>query len=77
MSCKADDAVVSVQPMLERVADWKAYLLLEHREEETDSIRRYAGTGRPAGGEQFVARLEALTGSELRKKKPGPKPTIK
>jgi putative transposase len=72
-----DDAVVSVQPMLERVADWEAYLLLEHREEETDSIRRHAGTGRPAGDEHFVAQLEALTGCELRKKKPGPKPKVR
>ena len=72
-----DDSVVSVQPMLDRVSDWGSYLLPGDRDEETAEIRQHEGTGRPAGHDQFVEYLEALTGRDLRKKKPGPKPAIK
>ena len=50
---------------------------MEHPEEETYSIRRHAGAGRPAGDERFVERLESLTGCELGKKKPGLEPAMK
>jgi putative transposase len=72
-----DDSVVSVQPMLDRVTDWDAYLSPGDNDMETADIRRHAGTGRPAGHDRFVANLEALTGRDLRRKKPGPKPAIK
>jgi putative transposase len=72
-----DNSVVTVQPMLARVADWDAYLSPGERDEETADIRGHAGTGRPAGQDQFVEHLEALTGRDLRRKKPGPKPAIK
>jgi putative transposase len=71
-----DDSVVSVRPMLQRVANWSDYLSVQDKGEERDRIRRHAGTGRPAGDEQFISRLEALTGSDLKRKKPGPKPII-
>jgi putative transposase len=54
---------------------WKRYL-----EEGLDSsgeverIRSATRTGRPLGTENFVARLEALTGRVLRPRKRGPKP---
>ena len=66
-----DNAVVSVQPMLERVADWGRYLSEAASDEESDIIRRCASTGRPAGDELFVQQLEGLTGRELKKRKPG------
>lgn len=72
-----DDHVVSVEPMLKRVADWSAYLAQDTPDEENKRIRRSAATGRPVGDEQFVQRLELMTGRTLRKKKPGPKPAIK
>jgi putative transposase len=71
-----DDTVVSVQPMLERVMDWRRYLSEEPGESEADSIRRFSRTGRPAGDEWFVEQLEALTGRDLKKRKPGPKQLI-
>jgi putative transposase len=52
-------------------------LLEESSEEKFDSIRRFSSSGRPAGDATFVQGLEELTGRELRKKKPGPKPRIK
>ena len=72
-----DDAVVSVQPMLDRVADWQSYLSTSASDEEAGSIRTCASTGRPAGDEAFVDQLEALTGRKLKKRAPGRKPGIK
>jgi putative transposase len=69
-----DDAVVSVQPMLDRVSDWRRYLSADTVESELEDIRRCARTGRPVGGTAFLDNLEALTGRELKKRKPGPKP---
>ena len=63
--------------MLERVADWRAYLLQFTPDDEITSIRHHSSTGRPAGDEPFVEQLERLTGRELRKRKPGPKPVDK
>ena len=71
-----DDAVVSVQPMLQRIRNWGAYLAQGTREEENESIRCYMRSGRPAGDEQFVMKLEKMTGRVLRRKKPGPKPAV-
>lgn len=72
-----DDAVVSVQPMLERVDDWLCYLSDNVGLAELERIRRCARTGRPAGDSDFLDHLETLTGRRLRKQKPGPKPTIR
>jgi putative transposase len=68
-----DNDVVSVQPMLERISDWKDYLQQGERDIDRNTIRQCLSTGRPAGDEQFVQELEALTGMDLSKKKPGPK----
>jgi hypothetical protein len=46
------------------------------RDRELEGIRRSSTTGRPAGDASFVAKLEALTGRELKKRKPGPKAAI-
>jgi putative transposase len=72
-----DDHVVTVEPMLNMVSDWKSYLLSESVEDELDAIRRFSSSGRPAGSETFIHKLEGLTGRELSRKKPGPKPRIK
>ncbi len=68
-----DDQVVSVKPLLERVPDWNAYLCTKPVEEELNSIRKHSSSGRPAGDEIFIQRLETLTDMELHKKKPWPK----
>ena len=72
-----DDLAVEVKPMLDRIADWRRYLSDGASDEELHSIRRCSTTGRPGGQGSFVEQLEALTGRELRKRKPGPKPRIK
>lgn len=68
-----DDELLTVEPMLNRVTNWREYLLDEADECRLDSIRQHARTGRPLGSEDFVNRLEQLTGLKLSKGKPGPK----
>lgn len=72
-----DDGVVTVQPMLDRVSDWRRYLSQDVHGVDIDAIRRFSSTGRPAGDSAFVDRLEAVTGRSLTKLKPGAKRAIK
>lgn len=44
---------------------------LNQPDADQEQIRRAAATGRPLGREQFVLRLEALTGRRLRAAQPG------
>ena len=67
------DDVVSVEPMLQRISDWHAYLAAGLPEPLTETLRRHTRTGRPAGDAAFLSRMEKLTGRRLRKGKPGPK----
>ena len=64
---------VTVEPMLQQVSNWPAYVGEELQVENTQ-IRIHGRTGRPAGSHEFINKLETLTGKELKKKKPGPKP---
>ncbi len=72
-----DDHIVTVKPMLERIPDWRAYLSMEEGERELSTIKHHSTSGRPAGDTTFVQYLEALTGRDLQKKKPGPKVAVK
>jgi putative transposase len=68
-----DDELVTVQPLLELVPDWPAFLRQGLREAEHDAIRAGERTGRPLGSATFVARLEKRLGRKLARQKPGPK----
>ncbi len=69
-----DDGVVRVQPLLDLVPDWKAFLGSGLGAKDLAAIRAHGRTGRPLGGEGFLTRLEVRLGRRLRKAKPGPKP---
>ena len=71
-----DDGVVSIEPMLERVSNWREYIDGKGAIND-EGIRGHSQTGRPAGGAGFIEQLEVLTGRELTKKKPGPKPRVR
>ncbi len=71
-----DNAVVTVEPMLRRVRDWSRYLSDEDETGSWDRIRLHRRTGRPAGPNSFLERIESITGQRLKKMPPGPK-TIK
>lgn len=48
-------------------------MYLSEGDEEIDLLRTYIRTGRPLGKDDFVDRLEKVTGRVLRKKRQGPK----
>lgn len=69
-----DDALARARPLLDLIGDWPAFLAQDVSEPEMATLRRHARTGRPLGGEAFVARLERVLDRPLRPRKPGPKP---
>jgi len=69
-----DDALVSVAPLPEFAPNWRAFLSRVIREEDIKLLRSHEQTGRPLGGEQFLATLEKKLGRILKRQKPGPKP---
>ncbi len=68
-----DDALVSVGPLLDLAPNWRAFLSRVIREEDIKLLRAHEHTGRPLGGEDFLASLEKDLGRILKRKKPGPK----
>ena len=54
--------------------DWPAFLASGLEDDTLEAIRGGERTGRPLGGDDFVAELEAATGRRLARQKPGPKP---
>ncbi len=67
------DKIVDVEPLLNRISDWKAFLSSEINQDELTDFRKRTRTGRPAGNDQFIGKLESITGVRIRKQKPGPK----
>jgi len=68
-----DDQLVTVAPLLEMAGDWRLFLAGTEEEEQVHSIRKHERTGRPLGGENFVARMESTLDRLLTRGKPGPK----
>lgn len=69
-----DDGVVTVEPLLDLVPDWAAFLREGVSAEDHAAIQRGERTGRPLGSAKFTARLEKRLGRTLARQKPGPKP---
>lgn len=56
------------------IKDWRAYLTERiDGKDEIAHVRKATKTGRPAGNQDFVQKIEKLTGRLLKRKKPGPK----
>lgn len=68
------DGVEQVEPLLEREGRWAAFLAAGLPAEAHAAIRAAERTGRPLGGADFTARLEASLGRTLARQKPGRKP---
>jgi putative transposase len=66
------DALVDVQPMLERVPAWREFLAVEDENVE-ERMQTHAKTGRPAACEEFVLGLEKMLGRPMRPMKVGRK----
>jgi putative transposase len=54
-----DDALATVQPMLDRVPSWCDFLSTADSDED-EVLQRHARTGRPLGQNEFVAGLEKM-----------------
>lgn len=69
----ADDPLLPSRPAGGLVSDWPSYISGPEDAERLTALRRHTGTGRPAGSSQFIGALEARTGRQIRKRKPGRK----
>jgi len=67
-----DDRLVKVQPMLDRISDWRT-LLASGDERLYEEVRRHERTGRPLGNGGFVRRVSQLLGRDLEIKRAGRK----
>lgn len=70
----AADGLLDDAPLRAMIPDWRAYLDAGLDEPAAEALRLHGRTGRPLGGEVFLARLEATLGRPVRPGKPGPKP---
>ncbi len=68
-----DDVLVKVKPLLDLVPRWAEHLSADPEEEVIRQLRRSESTGRPAGSERFVKRLERILGRVLHPGRPGRK----
>ena len=66
-----DDGLVRVAPLLDRVADWRAFLAGGLSAEDRDAIRAGERSGHPLGDDAFFARLKTKLGRDVRPRKRG------
>jgi len=67
-----DDALITDHPLVKQIPNWSEWLSTEDPKAD-DLIRRHTRTGRPLGAEEFLKRLENLTGRKLLPQKRGPR----
>ena len=70
----ADDRLVSVRPVLDRIPHLKGLLEIDALDDFSD-LRRAEATGRPLGAPEFVTGLENLLGRKIARRAPGRRPT--
>lgn len=66
------DGIVEVEPLVNTVGNWKAYLS-SMADSSTELFERHGRTGRPLGDEPFIDKICRYTGRDLKPKKRGPK----
>lgn len=72
------DQLVDRRPVEERVREWSTYLRGDETScDEINALRRHGRIGRPLGSDDFIERLERVTGRRLRPAKAGRKPGSK
>lgn len=70
----ADDGLVTVGPLLERIGDFGRFLDEGCDPDVEQALRTAETTGRPLGNAAFIADLERVLGRRLSRGRPGPKP---
>jgi putative transposase len=53
--------------------DWKSFLMKAIDTETIETLRKHERTGRPIGDDDFIGRMEKITGRRIKPRKPGPK----
>ena len=59
--------------LLAMVGDWKRFVSCAAEHDKVIKIRKHERTGRPLGGESFIATLEGALNRGLKRRKPEPK----
>ena len=69
------DDLVECGALLEMVhEDWKVFLMKTVDKDTVEIFRKHERTGKPIGDNDFIEKLEKITGRHLKPRKPGPKP---
>jgi putative transposase len=68
------DGITDANALRQHVDDWARFLAEGVDDATLENIRGGERTGRPLGDEAFVKRLEASTGRQIARQRPGPKP---
>ncbi len=69
-----DDRLAKTGPLLALVDDWAEFLEDGLEASAAEALRRHERSGRPLGGESFLAALERRLGRTLAPQRRGPKP---
>lgn len=72
---KKNDILIDYKPLVEKIDSWEDFLNEAIGQDTQEKLQKHERTGRPLGSEQFLEKLEDITGMELKPKKPGPKKT--
>ena len=67
------DELLSENSFALGITDWASYLGVKTDDLDKKLFRTHAKTGRPLGDDEFIDKLEKLTGRSLKRKKTGPK----
>jgi putative transposase len=70
-----DDGLARVAPLLDRIADFAAFLAEREDVAAMGALRAAESTGRPLGNDDFIRDLERILGRRLARGRPGPTPT--
>ena len=68
-----DDPLIPDRPALKVTSNWSEYVSGPENDDDLKSLRKTTGTGRPIGEDEFIDRLEAVSGRRIRRKKAGRK----
>ena len=70
-----DDGFVNCRALLDMVKEeWKSFLLKDIDTETIEAFRKHERSGRPIGNDDFIEKVEKITGRRVKPRKPGPKP---
>lgn len=70
---KQSDSLIDDNFVVSEIKDWKTFLSEEDKQIDVSLFKAHTNNGRPFGDEQFIQKVEGLTGRVLHKQKPGPK----